>query len=137
MNDRLLGMKRILKVQDQVKRIADWRVAEAERSKREIEDAQRALAAYIDDTVLDGSLAAAAVAQTRRLLGRGTAAAEALAAENEKAREAQGRQKLVARFVDGLSRDDRMVRERKDLDTLIEAFTSRASQPDTEPDQTA
>ena len=58
-------------------------------------------------------------------------------AENEKAREAHGRQKLVARFVDALARDDRTARERKELDSLIEAFTSRASRSDAEPDSTA
>ena len=139
MNDRLVGMKRILKVQDQVKRMADWRVADAERHKREIEDAQRALAAYLDDAALEGALAAAAVAQTRRLVRRGTAAAESLAAETEAARQAQGRQKLVARFVDALTHDDRTARERKDLDVLIEAFTIRAARPDpdAEPDLAA
>ncbi len=137
MNDRLLGMKRILKVQDQVKRMADWRVAEAERHKREVEEAQRVLAAYMDEAVLEGALAAAAVAQTRRLVQRGTAADANLAAETGKAREAQGRQKLVARFVDALTHEDRTARERKDLDVLIEAFTNRAARPDAdaEPDQ--
>ena len=139
MNDRLVGMKRILKVQDQVKRIADWRVADAERHKQEIEEAQRALVAYLDDAVLEGALAAVAVAQTRRLVRRGTAAAENLAAEIDMAREAQGRQKLVARLVDALGHEDRMARERKDLDALIEAFTLRAARPDpdAEPDQPA
>ena len=137
MNDRLNGMKRILKVQDQVKRIADWRVVEAERHKREIEEAQRLLAAYLDESALEGALAAAAVAQTRRLVRRGTEAAESLASETDKAREAQGRQKLVARCVDALTQDDRTARGRKDLDTLIEAFTNRAARPDpdAEPDQ--
>ncbi len=134
MNDRLLGMKRVLKVQDQIKRIADWRVAEAERHKREIEDAQRVLAAYLDDSALEGALAAAAVAQTRRLVRRGTAADESLAAETDKAREAQGRQKLVARFVDTLAHEDRAARERKDLAALIEAFTNRAARPDADAD---
>ena len=139
MNDRLVGMKRILKVQDQVKRIADWRVADAERHKRDIEDAQRALAAYLDDAALEGALAAAAVAQTRRLVRRGTAAAESLAAETDTAREAQGRLKLVSRLVDALAHEDRTARERKDLDFLIEAFTIRAARPDpdAEPDQPA
>ena len=136
MNDRLVGMKRILKVQDQVKRMADWRVAEAERHKRDIEDAQQALATYLADTVPEGALAAAAVAQTRRLVHRGTAATENLADETRKAREAQGRQKLVERFVDALTKDERTARERKDLAALIEAFTNRAARPDpdAEPD---
>ena len=139
MNDRLVGMKRILKVQDQVKRIADWRVAEAERLKREIEDAQQALAAYLAETALEGALAAAAVAQTRRLVRRGMDATESLADETHKAREAQGRQKLVARFVDALAHDDRTARERKDLAALIEVFTNRAARPDpdAEPDHPA
>lgn len=139
MNDRLVGMKRILKVQDQVRRIADWRVAEAERHKREIDDAQQVLAAYLADTALEGALAAAAVAQTRRLVRRGTAAADSLAEESRTAREAQGRQKLVARFVDALTHDERTARERKDLAALIEAFTNRAARPDAdaEPDHPA
>ncbi len=122
MTDRLKSMKRILKVQDGIKRMADWRLAEAERERAEAAEAGRALAAFIDREMLTGPLATAAVAQSGRLGEREAAAvlrAEAL-------RDATARQKLAGRAVADLGRAERQRAERKDLERLVEAFAARA-----------
>ncbi len=124
MTDRLKSMKRILKVQDGIKRMADWRLAEAERERAEAAEAGRALAAFIDREMLTGPLATAAVAQSGRLGEREAAAV--LQAEAEALRDATARQKLAGRAVADLGRAERQRAERKDLERLVEAFAARA-----------
>ena len=103
MTDRLKSMKRILKVQDGIKRMADWRLAEAERERAEAAEAGREIAAFIDREMLTGPLAIAAVAQSGRLGEREAAAVLRAEAEAERQRD-----------------------ERKDLERLVEAFAARA-----------
>ncbi len=124
--DRLNSMRRILKVQDGIKRMADWRLAEAERERAEAEEARSAIAAFVDGEVLTGPLAAAAVSQARRLAEREAAAARRVAVEAEAMRDATARQKLAGRAVADLDRAERQRGERKDLERLIEAFAARA-----------
>ncbi len=123
MTDRLKSMKRILKVQDGIKRMADWRLAEAERERAEAAEAGRAIAAFIDREMLTGPLATAAVAQSGRLGEREAAAV--LRAEAEALRDAMARQKLAGRAVADLDRAERQRDERKDLERLVEAFAAR------------
>ena len=138
MNDRLVGMKRILKVQDQVKRIADWRVAEAERHlKREIEDAQQALAGLSGrNRPRRGTRGRGRRPDATAGPARNRTRPRASRTRPTRREKPTGRQKLVARFVDALAHDDRTARERKDLAALIEVFTNRAARPDpdAEPD---
>ncbi len=125
MTDRLKAMKRVLKVQDQLKRSADWRLADAERAAAEVEASKAELARFLDGALLTGPLAGIASAQARRLDMRATAAAEAVAAETEAMRDATARQKLVAKGVDALAREEAAARERKDLERLIEGVVAR------------
>ncbi len=125
MTDRLKAMKRILKVQDQLKASADWRLAEAERASAEVSDAKADLWRFMDDTLLTGAFAAAAAAQSRRLEARGVAADRVVEAERQAMQEATARQKLVAKTLDTLKREEAATRERKDLERLIEGFAAR------------
>ncbi len=126
MTDRLKSMKRILKVQDGIKRMADWRLAEAERERAEAAEAGREIAAFIDREMLTGPLAIAAVAQSGRLGERVAAAVLRAEAEAEALRDATARQKLAGRAVADLGRAERQRAERKDLERLVEAFAARA-----------
>ena len=130
MTDRLRGLRRILKVQDQIKREADWRLAEAERAAAEVEAARAELAAFLERDATVGPLAVAAAAQMRRLDGRGIAAARTVEDEARAMREATARQKLMAKGVENLAREDRAARERQDLERLIEDFAARAGLPE-------
>jgi hypothetical protein len=127
MTERLKAMKRVLKVQDQLKRSADWRLAEAERSAAEVEAAKEELARFCDGELLTGPIAGAAAAQALRLAARGIAAAKTVDAGAEALRDAPARQKLVAKGVDALAREEAAARERKDLERLIEGFAARAA----------
>ena len=125
MTDRLRGMTRILKVQDQLKRMADWRLAEAERGAAEIVDAQAEIRRFMGGDTPLGSLAASAAAQSRRLAARGIAAARTVEQEAEAMRDATARQKLVAKSLEALTREEAASRERKDLERMIEGLAGR------------
>ena len=127
MTERLKALKRVLKVQDQLKRTADWRLAEAERAAGAVEQAKADLAEFLARTELTGPLAGLAVAQARRLAAQGVAAARAVEAEAEAMREVTARQKLVAKGVETLAREEAAARERKDLERLIEGLAGRAA----------
>ena len=126
MSERLKAMKRVLKVQDQLKRSADWRLAEAERAAGDVAAAQSEFMAFLARTDLSGPLAGLAVRRTERLAVEEHAAARVVAAETEAMREVTARQKLIAKSVDALTRDEAGIRERKDLERLIEGFAGRA-----------
>lgn len=130
MTDRLRGLRRILKVQDQIKREADWRLSEAERAAAEVEAARTDLATFLDGDAIVGPLAVTAASQLRRLDARGIAAARAVEEEARAMREATARQKLVAKGVDTLAREEDAARERKDLERLIEGYAARAGLPE-------
>ena len=126
MTERLNALKRVLKVQDQLKRSADWRLAEAERAAAEAEASAGELADFVARADLIGPLAGLAVAQARRLAVQGQAAARRVAAEAEAMREVTARQKLVAKGVDTLAREEAAAAERKELERLIEGLAGRA-----------
>ena len=128
MTERLKALRRVLKVQDQLKRSADWRLAEAERASAEVETAKDELARFRDGALLVGPLAGAAAAQARRLDARGIDAAAVVAAEAEAMRDATARQKLLAKTVEALGREEAAARDRKELERLIEGFAARPGQ---------
>ncbi len=125
MTDRLKSLRRVLKVQDQLKRSADWRLAEAQRVVAEVAASKVELARFRDGELLTGPLGVAAAVQARRLDARGIDAEAAEAAETQAMRDATARQKLVAKGVETLARDEAAARDRKDLERLIESFTAR------------
>ncbi|WP_237477858.1 hypothetical protein [Lichenibacterium dinghuense] len=127
MTDRLRAMRRVLAVQDGLKRSADWRLAEAERAAADVEAARGDLARFRDAELPTGALAAAAAAQARRLDARAAAAAAAVAAGAEAMREATARQKLFGRAVEALAREEAAARERRDLERLVEDLAAAAS----------
>ena len=129
MTERLKALKRVLKVQDQLKKTADWRLAEAERAATAVETARDDLAGFLSRADLVGPLAGLAVAQARRLAVEGQAAARTVAAEAEAMRAVTARQKLVAKGVEALAREEAGARERKDLERLIEGLAGRAAGP--------
>ncbi len=125
MTDRLNGMRRILKVQDGLKCMADWRLAEAERERAEAAEARSAVAAFVNGEVPTGPLAVATISQARRLGEREAAAVRRVATEAEAMRDATAGQKLAGRVLAELDRAERQRAERKDLERLIEAFAAR------------
>ncbi len=125
MTDRLKSMKRLARVQTQVKRLAEADLLAAENRKSELDAAVLGLEAFTRDPDLSHGLASMAMRQRRRLATRQIDAEQSLAAQTEVTREARARVKLVERMVETIGQDEARVEERRDLERLIEAMANR------------
>ena len=70
MRDRLEAMRRVLAVQQQVKRLAEWRLAAIGQQTAELTDARTALDRFVEGADLPGGLAGLALRQRSRLAER-------------------------------------------------------------------
>ena len=129
MSARLRSMRRILGVQAQIKRLAEWDLAAAEQRQRDIEAQRQALDALIDGGDLSGALATAALRHRRKVQGREQEAEQERAAKALATRDAQARCRLAERLVADLDGQDRAARERQDLEWLIESAAGRGGTP--------
>lgn len=130
MTDRLKALKRIRAVQGQIKRLADMRLATAERRKAEVAAAFADLETFMDDGAPVGDLARLAMWQKRRLALRGAEAEVERVSQAGKVVEAQTRLKLTERRVEELDLAARRQAERRDLQHLLDAFLARDGAPD-------
>ncbi len=121
MSDRLATMRRIAKVQAQMKRMAEWKLAATEQKLAATEADRLALNAFVDTGAGLGDLAQLAMRQTARLALR----EKAMAAKREQASaaafEARRRSKTADLATDAMAREERDATERRDLERLIEA----------------
>ncbi len=130
MSERLKALRRVRAVQAQVKRMAEGRLAAAERREAALADAAADLGAFVAEGCPAGDLARLAVLQTRRLaLQRRDAEAER-AARAETVAEADRRHRLTERRIEELDADVRRAAERRDLQNLLDAFLARPGEAD-------
>ena len=122
MKDRLSAMRRVLAVQGQVKRLAEWQLAALEARKRELDDLGRELECFNDSPEVSGHLALLGLRQRRRLAARASQAESERQVQAEATRDARSREKLAEQLVADLTAEDRRSRETRDLEALIEAF---------------
>jgi hypothetical protein len=124
--DRLKAMRRIVAVQAQVKRIAEWKLASIEERKVRLETATRELAGFLDGENAVGRFATLALKQARRLAEREAAAERDRIRQAAATLKAQSRHKLAEEMTETFAREDRAVRERQALEQLIESFVSKS-----------
>lgn len=134
MKDRLRAVQRLLVLQEQAKRLAEWELAAIETRQREVAEARESLDRFAEASGLSPSLASVAMRSRRRLAARALAAEGEHAAQKASAMEARGRLKLAERLLEVLTQEDRRLSERQELERLIEAFAAgqasgRASLP--------
>ena len=123
-------MQRIVAMQAQRKRLAEWKLAEIETRKAAVKAAQTELGSYMEAAELTGPLAVLALKQTRRLAER---EAETEAERNRQqaaVQAAERRHRLAERIAEAAAAEDRMIRERRGLETLIMEAVARASTAD-------
>lgn len=123
--DRLKALKRIRTVQAQVKRLAEARLAAAERSKRDLGEAFGSLGAFLDEACPTGDLAGLAIRSKRRVARREAEAETDRARHAEALVAAQTRLTLTERRLDDLDLEARRAAERRDLERLLEAYLAR------------
>lgn len=130
MKDRLRSMRRVLAVQEQVKRLAEWRLTSAETRQRELEGEAQELDGYIARSAIGDPLSTAAMGQRRRVAGHEAVNTETVARERQAATQARSLHRLAERMLDTLETDDERLRERRDLERLIEDLCGRDADPD-------
>lgn len=125
MSDRLKSMKRIVAVQAQRKRLAEWKLLEIEGRKASVVTAQKELGAFMEHADLVGPLAIAALKQTRRLAEREAAIEQEKLRQTAAVQAAERRHRLAERITEGVAAEDRMLAERRSLEQLIESAVAR------------
>ncbi|RDI50405.1 hypothetical protein [Microvirga subterranea] len=126
MDKRLQKTKRLLKVQEQLHQIAEWKLASLQRQVAELQNTQHALIATLnDDQLLHGLFVEA---RSRRL--------QTLAAEEGRVKVAEAEQKKAAldhamqvkrteRMVETLSVEYRRAVEKKDYLALLDSLATK------------
>ncbi len=127
MSERLDAMRRLMRLQGQVKRLAEVKFAEAEAERRETEAAQRDLDAFVGAAPVAGKLASLVVVQRRRLGAQAVLAAQQVDRQAEETREARSRLKIAERMAETLGAEDRRLQERKAFERLLDGMMGRTS----------
>jgi hypothetical protein len=127
MDKRLRKTRRLLKVQEQLHQIAEWKLATLQRQGAELQSTQETLIATLnDDEALHGLFVEA---RSRRL--------QALAVEEGRVNAAQEEQKKAAldramqvkrteRMVDSLAVEHRRMTEKKDYLLLLDSLATKS-----------
>lgn len=127
MDKRLQKTKRLLKVQEQLHRIAEWKLADLQRQATELQSTQQTLIATLnDDQMLHGLFVEA---RSRRL--------QTLAAEEGRVKLAEVEQKRATfdramqvkrteRMVQTLSVEHRRAAEKKDYLVLLDSLATKS-----------
>lgn len=128
MSERLKSMQRIVAMQAQRKRLAEWALAAAETRKASIGVARTELGTFVQDENLTGPLASLAMIQTRRLAEREAEAGAEVGRQRQAVQAAERRHRLAERLTEAVAADHRVEAERRGLEQLIESAVARDQQ---------
>jgi hypothetical protein len=128
MKKRLQAVKRMLVVQQQLRKKAEARLAELQRQEFSLMEQERELVQFLNgDLMPSGAFAASVSRRFRSLAARIALVHHAKEAQKRQLLEQLQRLKRAERVADRLSRDNRVVEERKSLADLIESAVGRDS----------
>lgn len=126
MKQRLQSIRRVLAVQDQLRRMAEWKLADIERQLADVRQAQVDLDHFVDRAhPIGGLLLGVVTTQRRRLADRAAQLKEAKAKQAQRLLEASRSFKLAENLEGRVDEDDRRRREKAEIAELID----RAVQP--------
>ncbi len=121
MTDRLRAMQRVLKVQTQLHRLAQWKLTGLERKEDALSDRQQHLLRFLDE---EGSYTALfGEALMRRLRNVGEEKTKVLAAKQEQANQTLEESRRLGRMrnmVEDLGEEARIETDREDLRDILE-----------------
>jgi hypothetical protein len=131
MSARLTSMRRIVEVQRDLRRAAEWRRAELERRLAALQEGERELVRFLSgENAFSGLFAASLAGRLRSLAAEIEEAKRALAAQAEVVLREAGREKRAERLAATLRREERRGEERNELAAAVEdAGTRHASPP--------
>ncbi len=126
MKDRLRSMQRILNVQTQLHRLAQWKLAEAERRDDALRERQRDLLRFLDEEQSYTALLSTTLMRRLRSVGEERAvAAVAKQEQTEKVIEELRRSGRMQNMVEQLEDEARQSAEREELRDGLEQLTNR------------
>jgi hypothetical protein len=126
MTARLKSAQRIVQVQRDLQRVAEWRHAEIERRVHTLEETRRDLVRFLsDEHAFAGLLASNLARRLRSLASEIGEARAALAAQAETVLNEARRAKRAERVAESLQRDARRLAERQELMAAIEGAVAR------------
>lgn len=124
--ERLRKIRRIQRVQEDLHRLAEWRLAVLAREERALAERQEALIASLnEDDVLHGLFVEAMARRLKSLAGEAERLRAAQEAQTERVLDEARRLKRAERMGDRAAADHRRGAEKRDLQALIEAMASR------------
>jgi hypothetical protein len=122
MKRRLQAIRRLVAVQDQLRRLAEWKLADIDRQIAEVAAAQADLDRFVDRShPISGMLLGVVTAQRRRLGVRAVQLKEARVGQAERVLEASRSFKLAENIEGRVDEEDRRRREKAELADLIES----------------
>jgi hypothetical protein len=126
MTARLKSAQRIVQVQRDLQRVAEWRHAEIERRVHALEETRRDLVRFLsDEHAFAGLLASNLARRLRSLASEIGEARAALAAQAETVLNEARRAKRAERVAESLQRDARRLAEQQELMVTIEGAVAR------------
>jgi hypothetical protein len=128
MRDRLDKIRRILGVEQQLRRAAEARLAELDRREAEIRQAEGALLAFLAGGSPHPGLAAALAGGLKRRAAETAAVQIEKEAQARLLKERYGREKRAERLVDAIAEAYRKEAEKRELQLILED-AARASLP--------
>ena len=130
MSARLKSMRRIVEVQRDLRRAAEWRRAELERRLAALQEGERELVRFLSgENAFSGLFAASLAGRLRSLAAEVEEAKRALAAQAEVVLCEAGREKRAERLAATLRREERRGEERNELAAAVEDAGMRHASP--------
>jgi hypothetical protein len=130
MSARLKSMRRIVEVQRDLRRAAEWRRAELERRLAALQEGERELVRFLSgENAFSGLFAASLAGRLRSLAAEIEEAKRALAAQAEVVLREAGREKRAERLAATLRREERRGEERNELAAAVEDAGARHASP--------
>ncbi|WP_157961486.1 hypothetical protein [Microvirga flavescens] len=126
MDKRLRKTQRLLKVQEQMHRIAEWKLAGLQRQASELRDAQETLIQTLnDDDALHGLFVAPAARRLQQLAGQSSQVEAAQTAQSQIVLDKAMQVKRTERMVGTLEQEHRRNTEKKDYLSLLDRLATK------------
>jgi len=125
-NSRLHKARRILSVQVELDRLAEWRLSELERQEAALKDRRRDLLGFFDgESAFVGLFAAMLMRRLQSLDAAAAALAAEMQAQADRRLEERGRMRCAERIVQSLQSELRRTDDLRSLAEAIEIAVSR------------
>jgi len=126
MDKRLRKVKRILKVQEQLHKMAEWKLVQLQRQVTELRDAQTGLIETLNkDDALHGLFVESAAKRIQALAAQENQVEQLREVQSKVVMDKAMQVKRTERMIDGLTLETRRFLEKKDYLSLLDSLTAK------------